>query len=1040
MGSNSITFDDFQLDIKNNVLSKNGAELNLTKKSAQILSYLATNHQKITPAEFLLKEFWKDSYATEAVLMVNISTLRRILGKKTDGEEYIVNKPRQGYYFNAQTLPTEEITETDNSSLKNQVNFYQFVGRDSEINLLENEYNRFIGGKGKTILLQGEAGIGKTTLIKEFIKLLDKSKQKIVFSQFHHYKPDKHFPYELFFKIVWELLTNSSSGYIYNSLVERLENELNIFLPKRVNDFDSITPGEIKLFGIKDLNQTVGRIFNELSKTQPIFLVFDDIHFADFSSLEILEILRNLAKEANMFIVLSSRSVNDLTVETKYTNWLNALIINSNLQIIKLKPLEVNSCKKLIAKIFGNEEIAPQIPQNDTERILNLSQGNPYFLVEIIRWLLKERVIYFSAEYIGKWQWRKLKTLPIPESLIEIGKGKTKQLSKENAEMLSAISVFGTSFQIEIIGTIFLIEKEKLENTVSEFIKLGIIIESDTANFDFQFSHLIQRQVVYESIEVPAKKRLHQKIADYFAETCEETTDIEIIAKIAENYNLAELKENSWRWNLKAGEILTQLNRWTEALNYLEKIQMDDYFSYLSNKEVLRFYLLQIECFHSLEKVNELLLTLDKFSEKAKEVNEKSFLARVFYYKARAMIIVSKYEEALSLLDNVLKHSSSDKLSNFENEILHLKSVLLFKNGKYNEIIKLKSGIGLQNIPKTLAEATLAVSIASAYCFLGESETAIDILKSIIIFADSTNNSRIKFKSKFILGNAYLYQGKYEMVITCLTEAKEELVLNFEGKFSIYSIDYMIASARIMQGCYQEGISIITIALRGFEEIGVSHAIAVINSKLGYAYREAGNLSKSKRALKNAVKTFKKIGDKDEEAMAWIEFARLNYLEEEFEAMLANSTKALNFGVEIDNPRCIGLALAELAVAQAELRRHQQAIQTAEKAIEVLGESTIAERWRVFFAHAKVIFINQKHKPYKDLQLVKKAEESLIDAVDILDEIREEIDLENGENLVRYSQVSKSNSAPALLLVKLWEKSGETKKARLLAKEWFLKV
>jgi DNA-binding winged helix-turn-helix (wHTH) protein/tetratricopeptide (TPR) repeat protein len=1040
MKNTSIKFDDFQLDIKNGLLLKNGAELNITKKAIQILSYLVINHQTITPAEFLLKEFWKDTYATEAVLMVNISTLRKTLGKKPNGEEYIINKPRQGYYFNAQTLPIAEIAETDDNSLKNQVNFYQFVGRDSEINLLENEYKRFISGEGKIILLQGEAGIGKTTLIKEFIKLRGKSKQKIVFSQFHHYKPDKHFPYELFFKIIWELLTNSSSGYSYNSLVERLENKLNIFLPKRVNDFDSIIPGEIKLFGIKDLNQTVGSIFNELSKIQPIFLVFDDIHFADFSGLEILEILRNLAKEANMFIVLSSRSVNDLTVETKYTNWLNALIINSKLQIIKLKPLEVNSCKKLIARIFGNEGIAPQIPQSDIERILNLSQGNPYFLVEIIRWLLKERVIYFSAEYIGKWQWRKLKTLPIPESLIEIGKGKTKQLSKENAEILSAISVFGTSFQIEIIGSIFSIDKKSLETAANEFMKLGIIIESDFADTDFQFSHSIQRQIVYESGNILHKKHLHQQIADYFSEKHSVTNDIEIIAKICQHYKLAGEKEKAWKWNLRAGELLTKLNNWSEALSYLEKIDINNSVYTLSEKKILRFYLLKIECFYSLERLDELLLTAETLSEKAQSLNENSILAITLYYKAKAMILLSKYEEVLFLLDEVLKYSSSDRPSNLEGEILHLKAILLFKNSKYREIIKLKSDIGLQNIPKNFIEATLSVTIALSYCFLGEPENAFDILKSTIIFADSTNHPRIKFYSVYTLANAYFQEGKYEKAIAALTEAKKELVSNFEAKHSISVADYMIASARIMQGNYREGIVSATSVLKTFEEMGIPYTVATINLSLGYAYREAGDFSKSKRALKNAIKTFKKIGDKDEEAMAWIEFARLNYLSEDFEAMLANSTQALNLGDEIDNPRCIGLSLAEMAVAQAELKQHHKAMQTAEKAIDVLGESTLAERWRVFFAHAKVILINQKHKSYKDLQLMKKAEESLIEAVDILDEIRSEIDLEKSENLVRYSQVSKSNSAPALLLVKLWQKSGETKKARLLAKEWFLKV
>ncbi len=1039
MSSNSITFDDFQLDIKNNVLSKNGAELNLTKKSAQILSYLATNHQKITPAEFLLKEFWKDSYATEAVLMVNISTLRKTLGKKPDGEEYIVNKPRQGYYFNAQTLPTEEITETDKSSLKNQVNFYQFVGRDSEINLLENEYKRFIGGKGKTILLQGEAGIGKTTLIKEFIKLLDKSKQKIVFSQFHHYKLDKNFPCDFFYKIIWKVLATAEQTYSYNNLVEKLKTDLNIFLPKRPDNFESDFYVSESLDNHQYLNETIGMIFSELGKKQPIFLVFDDIHFADFSSLEILEILRNIAEEANIFIVFSSRDINDLTAESEYTNWLNALIINSKLQIIKLEPLEVDSCHKLIAKIFGNQEIAPQIPPADFERLLNLSQGNPYFLVEIIRWLLKERIIYFSAEYVGKWQWRKLSKLPIPESLIEIGKGKTKQLSKENTDILSAISIFGTSFQIEIIGNIFSIDEKILESAVNEFIKLGIIIEADFADYDFQFSHLIQRQVVYESIEVPTKKRLHQKIADYFAKTHPKSEDIEIVAKICEHYNLAELSGNTWKWNLKAGEILTHLNRWTEALVYLDKSAKGNNLTKLTQTELIKFHICTNECFYNLERVDEFLIASEKLYRFTINENLETVSGKALFYKARGMVFLSKYDEALKFLDQATGYFTADEKSEYVEKILYFKSILLFKEGKYREIIKLENHFGVRKMPETETEALFMNNIATSYCYLGETETANEVLRFVLYFADSNDNKKLKAKAYTISANVYISEGKYEKGISTAGKAKE-LAVELDAKISIYTAEYMIASARIAQGIYNEGISLITPVLKDFDEIGMLHAVAGVNHKLGFAYRETGEPAKAKRNLKKSLKIVRNVADKDEEAMNLIEFARLDYQQNDFESMLKNAGQALELGNKIDNPRCIGLALAELAVAQAELKQHQQALQTAQKAIEILGESTLIERWRVFFSYAKVILINQKHKPYKDVQLMKKAEDALIETVEILDDIRAELNLENGENLVRYSQISKSNSAPALLLVNLWQKSGETKKARLLAKEWFLKV
>jgi tetratricopeptide (TPR) repeat protein len=166
----------------------------------------------------------------------------------------------------------------------------------------------------------------------------------------------------------------------------------------------------------------------------------------------------------------------------------------------------------------------------------------------------------------------------------------------------------------------------------------------------------------------------------------------------------------------------------------------------------------------------------------------------------------------------------------------------------------------------------------------------------------------------------------------------------------------------------------------------------------------------------------------------------LDHAQGDYEGMLRNAGRALEIAREISHPRGMGLSLAEIALAHAEMKNYQQAMLNAKNAIDIIGGSSFGDRWRAFFALGRAIMINQKYKAHPDPLLIKKAEEAFLEAMEILDDARKELDLSEGGNLLRYSQISESNSAPAKELIKLWQKTGDHKKARLLAKEWFLKI
>ncbi|MCU0239497.1 MAG: winged helix-turn-helix domain-containing protein, partial [Pyrinomonadaceae bacterium] len=200
MENQIIKFDSFTLDLSENILLKNNRPIKITKKAFQMLVYLANRPNELIPSEALLKEIWSEGSANLSRLLVNVTTIRNILGKKEDGTDYILNQPKKGYIFNCYVIKNnssqnqlKEIPSQDNLSFNN------FIGRTQELETLKLEVENLLKNVGNAVLIQGEIGIGKTTFIQKFIEATNKP--RVFVKRFFHFVADKTPEYEVFFKL-----------------------------------------------------------------------------------------------------------------------------------------------------------------------------------------------------------------------------------------------------------------------------------------------------------------------------------------------------------------------------------------------------------------------------------------------------------------------------------------------------------------------------------------------------------------------------------------------------------------------------------------------------------------------------------------------------------------------------------------------------------------------------------------------------------------------------------------------------------------------
>ncbi len=666
-----IKFDDFIINSEENSLSKKGELLSLPQKAFSLLTFLAANSAKIIPTEILLREVWKENAASKSVLLVNITTIRNILGKQPNGLDYIVNKPRQGYYFASEvSVETEKPAVNDSY---NKLSFNHFVGRGDEIDLLKIEYKNLQNGIGNAILIQGEAGIGKTTLIQEFIKEIPA--KTFFIKHFFHYLADKTPLYEVFFSMLWSVLNENNTGYSYQKLAASLQTKFGMVLPQESNQF--IGKG-------KDLFvRLIAKVFEEMSKNEPLILIFDDVHFAEIGDLEVLENLINLSKENRILLILSARGEKEAGVSPCYPNWIKSQYAINRLNEINLKLLGKADCEYLIEKIFGGKDISPEIPPSDFKVLLLMVKGNPYFLIEMIRWMLKERRIYLTTEFGAKWVWRKSNEFSIPDSLTEIIRVKIKRLAVGTVEILEKAAVYGNNFDLKEVREIFSADIKTIEQAFGEAVFNGILTRNFISEKEFGFSHFIQRQIIYESIKATEKQRIHQQIAEYLVACAEK--NIETAVKICHHFEFAKIEKDAFAWNVEAGKLLFNRNNCKEAYFHFDRAIKFCHKTEINESDEFELRFMKTYCLVILERADEAIGELNNLDKSAAKLSNKVYQADVLFLRGRIMLNFSRYPEASVFLTRYWKYT--------KNTIFRKKQKLFF-------ILKLYFLSGSENIPK----------------------------------------------------------------------------------------------------------------------------------------------------------------------------------------------------------------------------------------------------------------------------------------------------------------------------------------------------
>jgi DNA-binding winged helix-turn-helix (wHTH) protein len=633
-------FAGYRIPAKVDLLYRGTEMVALERRAVQVLRYLAEHSDRVVTKDELLEAVWPDTFTTDGVLKRAISQARRALGDVADQARFIETYHGQGYRFIAAvTRPTVKaepspespappagtatatapavvplplppqlaaeprVATFDQPSMRpmqtgNGVvgvpDYNQLVGREAELRQLQTEYARVLAGNGRSVMVFGEPGVGKTQLARAFVRWAQAQGALCLSARFFNYQASRLAPYEIFLDLLRTALGMPSAGSpdcaqanAACDLRALAQQQLGVNLPEELftetkaealfnklgkstgtlNTGTLTVPAEpgygMHRTGTLGLRpQTTGPLISTNSRAvvalsqcfiraslhRPLILVFDDLQWADEASRDCVGyLLRTLQSEPLMIVCLArTEAANDR--HHPLSDWLKRQASLRSYTALTLGPLSENDCRAACEAVFST---SLPLPAADLQRVYRVTSGNPYFLMEMLRLLVAESVVTFNAAQ-STWEWHGIRDLRLPETVVMAARAKLDRLTDEVREMAECAAVIGDEFRIETLARMMERREEEIESLLLLGVRAGVLTERgvSTGN-DARFYHTILRHVLYENLPPRRRKRLHLQAAQALENVYRR--DRERIAEaLSVHYEAAGDAARTFEWSMRA--------------------------------------------------------------------------------------------------------------------------------------------------------------------------------------------------------------------------------------------------------------------------------------------------------------------------------------------------------------------------------------------------------------------------------------------------------------------------------------------------------
>ncbi len=437
----------------------------------------------------------------------------------------------------------------------------RFVGRQSELEHLQRALEQAKAGHGQIVGVMGEPGVGKSRLFHEFKLISQKGCLVLETFSVSHGKAYPYLPLIDLLKNYFQLTPQDDERKRREKITGRV-----LTLDRSLED---TLPYLFALLGIAEPTsslqqmdpqirkrrtlEAIKRLLARESLNQPLIIIFEDLHWLDAETQAFLTLLSESVATARILLLVNYRPEYQHAWGTKtyYTQ-------------LRLDPLGRAEAEEMLTALLeervGTQHIAPL-----RQFILEKTEGNPFFMEEIVQALVEQGVLAVGAHSGAPV----LTDIHIPTTVQAVLASRIDRLPPEQKDLLQTLAVIGKEFSLSLLKQVVDQSEDTLQQLLSHLQAVEFIYEQPAfPEPEYTFKHALTQEVAYNSLLIERRRGLHERAARAIEELFHFRLD-DHYSELAQHYSRSGNTQKAVDYLQLAGQQAVQRSANAEAVNHL---------------------------------------------------------------------------------------------------------------------------------------------------------------------------------------------------------------------------------------------------------------------------------------------------------------------------------------------------------------------------------------------------------------------------------------------------------------------------------------
>lgn len=672
------------------------------------------------------------------------------------------------------------------------------VGRDEEIKQLMRCLDSALSGKGTTVFIYGEAGVGKTRLANEFLALAKKMGAKVLSGWCLSEAAIPYFP-----------LTEAFNAYMSTTSDETerstVKKHLGITGWLKGPEFARESKAR-ELFSTPEIErdrtfEAVARVLLELSANEPLTLFIDDLQWADHLTLALLHYLSRKCRNCRLLIIGTYRPEELIRTKDESLHPLEEAMFSMGredlLTKMELKRLKLNDFPEFLSSIFGSLS-----DEEFVKKLYEETEGNPFFALETLNFLVEEG---FLSEKEDHWALTApTEEIGIPSKVHELITRRIARLGREERKLLDLAAVCGYSFAPDTLSSILTLDVADVLQALTEIEQRHRLIRSIDSTFEF--THHKIREVIYSNLSGELRRIYHLKTASCLEHVLAEKISDSYLADVAFHYVEAGASEKAFEYLLKLGEKAVNIFANMQAIEYLDK---------------------------ALEA-----------TQKTPSLATSENLAKIYRWRGRAWLAQGEPAKAIGDFNLLLQNTVNVGDSSMMTEAHYLLGAAYTWGGDRDEAVQHLT-TAIETAQKTGNKLIEHRSLGELAEVLMASQNAVEEgrlrLEESLRMGEEINDKVFEPRNLRDLGRYYNWRGEFNQAEETLNRAVA-IAEDVGDNFSKIAALQFLSIVQAGKGDYNDATSTIRRCLQLSRDWGIIYFVPRVLNVLGWIYHDLGSI------------------------------------------------------------------------------------------------------------------------------------------------------------------------------------------------------